>query len=110
MTFNNKTVFTPQSSPIPVPTAYGKAPPKYSPPSDVRSIVLDPSGVDPITTLTLTSTVPGNTPTPMPTNTSIYPTEYFKTAVNDIIEAITFLTAPISYEPETVILHIVELR
>ena len=110
MTYNNKTAFTPQSSTVPAPTADGKAAPKCSPPLDVRSIFLDPSGIDPITILVLTSTVPGNTPTPMPTNTSIYPTEYFKTAVNDIIEAVTFLTAPISYEPETVLLHLVELR
>ena len=60
-------------------------------------------------TLALPSSIPSNTPTLVPTNTSIDPTMALKNTVNDIIEAIPYLTASMSYEPETVLLRLAEL-
>ena len=66
MTSKNKPVFTPHAAPVPAPTAVGTDLPKHSPPSDFTSNVSDPSGLDPTTALTITSTVHSNTPTPVP--------------------------------------------
>ena len=51
-----------------------------------------------MTTIALPYTVPINTPSHITTNTSFDPTETFKTVVNNIIESIPLLTAPMSYE------------
>ena len=45
----------------------------------------------------------------MPTNTPIEPTNVHKNSVNDIIDAIPYLTSSISYKPEIVILKLEEL-
>ena len=99
MTFKKNTTFNPEEPPVPAPNSGGEAPTKCSLSSDVRSTVLDPYSPDPMTTLALPYAVPRNTPTHVYTNTSVDPTEEFKNSINDIIEAITFLTDPISYEP-----------
>ena len=46
----------------------------------------------------------------MDTNTPVDTTDEFKIVVNNIIEIINYLTAPICYEPETVLLQAEELR
>ena len=53
------------------------------------------------------------TPTPVTANTfpkALDPTDKFKTFFNKIIESIPLFTAPMSYEPKTVILKLEELR
>ena len=52
------------------------------------------------------STTPINTPTPVPINTPTKPTESFKNAVNNIIEAIPYLTTSMSYNHEMVLLQL----
>ena len=81
---------------------------KWSTPSGVRSTVSDPSYLDPTTTIDHLSTVPNKNPTPLPIYTLIEPTGAFKNAVNDIIEAIPYLTTSMSYEPEMTILQLEE--
>ena len=98
------------AAPVPAPTTVGADPTNHSPPSEIRSTVLYPSGPDPTTTLALFSAVPRNTPTPVATNTSVDPTESLKTFFNEIIEAIFFLTSTMSYEPKTVLLRLEEIR
>ena len=74
------------------------------------SFILVPSGPYPTTTLDLTSVVHINTTTPVVTNTLVDPPEAFKSVVNKIIESIPFLADPVPYKPETVLLHMEELR
>ena len=82
---------------------------KRSPPSDVRSTVLNTYSPGPTYIIDLTSAIPSNTHTPVANNTLIEPTEELKTVVNDIIEIISLLTAPMSYETDTVLLHMSKL-
>ena len=80
--------------------------PERSPPFDVSPTVSYPPNIDPTTT-DLADAAFNN---PMPTNTQIEPTEAFSNSVKDVIDAITFLAAFISYKPEMVLLQLVELR
>ena len=105
-----KTMSTPDADPIPAPTMHEEEPTKYYPPLDFMSTESRTSGPDPTNNLAFHSNVPRNTPNPITTNTSVEPTESFKTVINAIIEAIPLLTAPIFYEPETVLLHMEEIR
>ena len=109
MTFKKDPAFTPHAAPPPAPTASGTTFTKRSTSLDVRSTVSDPIGLDPTTTIPHPSIVPSNTTTPVPINTPIKTTEAFKNAVNNIIEAITYLTASLSYGPKTVLLQLAEL-
>ena len=110
MNSKNKTMYMPDAAPIPAPTLGGLDPTKCSPPLDFISTVSRPSGPDPTSTLAIPSDVPRNNQTPVTTNTLVDPTEAFKTVINDIIELITLLAAPMFYEPETVLLQMEELR
>ena len=83
MTFNKDPSLTPHAAPPPAPTTGGTTSPKLSPPSDVCSTA----------------------PYHVYVNTPIEPTEAFKNTVKDIIEAISYITASMSYEPETVLLN-----
>ena len=87
MTFNKDPSLTPHAAPPPAPTTGGTTSPKLSPPSDVCSTA----------------------PYHVYVNTPIEPTEAFKNTVKDIIEAISYITASMSYEPETVLLQLAEL-
>ena len=107
MNSNKKTIYTPNATLVPVPTAGKEDLTKWSPPLDVKSTVSNPSDQDPKIILV---SVPRNTPIPDPTNTPVEPTEVFKTIVYNITEALLFLIAPISYEPETVLLHLEDLK
>ena len=60
--------------------------------------------------MTILVAVPRNTPITDVTNTPVEATEAFKTIVSNITEALPFLIAPISYEPETVLLHLEYLK
>ena len=91
MTSKKYLVFTPRTALPPAPTAGKTTSPKCSLPSDVNFIVSDPSGLDPTTAHTHT-------------------TDEFQNVVNNIVEAIPYLTASMSYDPETVLLKLVELR
>ena len=85
----------PNTAPVLAPTAGRTDPTKRYPPPDVRSTILDPSSPDPMETIALPSAIPRNTH--VATNTTVEPTEELKNVVNNIIEAITLLTSPISY-------------
>ena len=110
MAYKRKTLLMPYVAPVPEPNAGETAMTKLFPPLDVRSDVLDLSVLVPTSTIYLPLDVPRKTNTPVATNTSIDPTGEFKPIVNNIIDAINFLTDPISYEIETVLLHMVKLR
>ena len=88
---------------VPAPTAGESAPTKHYNTLDVRSTTSNPSYQYPMTILVA---VPRNTPITDVTNTPVEATEVFKTIVSNITEALPFLTTPISYEPETVLLHL----
>ena len=110
MTSKKKTTSMPDTAPVPAPNTGGEALTKRSPPLDTRSTVSDLSITDKTTTLALFYYDYRNNPTPDATNTSVDPTEKFKTSVNDIIEVIPFLIANMPYEPETMLLQTEELR
>ena len=110
MTSKKKPALKIHSNPVPVPTTGGTIPPKLSPSLDVRSTLSYPSGIYLMTTLDPLYTVPRNTPTPVPINPPIEPTDALKTVANNIIKAIPLLTAPISHELETVLLQLSETR
>ena len=67
----------------------------------VRPTVLKPSDQEPSNIL---SAVPSNTPILDALNTTVEPTEVFKPIVYSTTESLSFITDPISYEPETVLL------
>ena len=98
MTSKKNTKSKPDTSPVPAPTVFGVDPTKWSPPLGISSTVLYPLVPYPTTTLYIPYGVPSNTPSPVTTNTSLEPTEEFKIVINNIIEAIPFLTYPMSYE------------
>ena len=104
MTSNKEPSFKPHAARIPATTPGGTAPPKRSPPLDVWYTLSHASVLDPTTTIDLPYYVPRNTTTPVPTNTTIDRNKAFKNTANNIIEAITYLTAYMSNEPETVLL------
>ena len=106
MTSKKKPKSTPDTAPLPMPTAVGTAPTICPSPLYARSPVSDPSGTDPTTTISLPSYLPINTPTPVATNSLVDPNEEFKTVANYTVEAIPFLTTNISYESETVLLQL----
>ena len=60
--------------------------------------------------MTILVDVPSNTPIPDATNTPVDPTEAFKNTVSDVTEALPFIISPIPYEPETVLLHLEDLK
>ena len=108
MTFKKDSLFTHYA--VPAPTTGGMTSPKYSPTLDVRSIVSDPSSLNPTPNFAYNSTLPINTPTHMPINTILERTEALKIPVNDTVETISYLTAYMSYEPKTVLLQLAQLR
>ena len=102
MTSNKNTKSTPDAYLVSETTTARAALTKHSPPLDSSSTFLNPLAQDPITVL---FSFPSNTPIPDATITLVDPTEEFKKIVSDITEALLFLVAPFSYEPETVILQ-----
>ena len=97
----------PDTNLVPAPTANEADPTKLSPPLDVRSIVSNPLDQNPKTIL---FSVPSKNPIPVSKNTPVDPTEAIKTIVSKITEPFLFIIAPISYKPETVLLHLEELN
>ena len=65
--------------------------------------------LDPTTNFSLPSAVLSYATIHVPNNTPIGQTEAFKAVIYDILEAIPFLAAPISYEPEIVLIRLAEL-
>ena len=63
-----------------------------------------------MTNIALSYAVHRKTSKPLAANTSVDPTEAFKTVVKDIIEGNPFLVSPICYESETLLLHMDELK
>ena len=103
MTSNNKTMSKLDATPV-LSTNTDKAyPTKPSLTLDVRSTVSNHLDQYPTTILfsvTIDNTIPDST------NIPVQPTEAFKNIISYITEALPFLIAPISYEPETVLLHL----
>ena len=110
MTSKNNTTSTTDATLLTAPTAGRAALTKLSPTLDVKSNFLNPLGPYPTAIIVLASEVPRNTPIPVATNNSVDPTEALKTVIKNTIEAIPFLIAPISYEPETVLLQLEYLK
>ena len=110
MTSKNKTTSTPDTELIPAPTAGEADMNNISPPLDVRSTVSNPLAPEPTTILAITYDVTINSPIPSATNTSVNPTESFKTIVSDITESLTFRISPITYQSKIFILHLEDIN
>ena len=110
MTYKKNNPSMPDATLVPASTAGKADPTKRSPTLDARFTVLIPLAPDSMTIHFLTSDFPSKTPIPVPTNTSVDPTETFKTIVSNINQSLPFLVAPISYEPETLLLHMEDLN
>ena len=102
MTSNNKTTSTPRKALVPAPTMGKASTTKRSNPLDVSPTVLKPSDQHPTNIL---GAVPSNNPIPDGTNTAVEPTEEYKPIVYNTTEPLPFITATISYEPDTAQLH-----
>ena len=107
MASKKKTPSTSNNALVPKPYTGEVAPTKCSPPLNVRYTVSNPHSKDP--TIILVA-VPIKNPIPDTTNTPVDPTEALKTIVSNTTVALPFLIAPISYEPETVILQMENLN